>query len=148
MNYLIKIIIPKLKEKGDLELDEKTKKLLYELYDSINLLILNGLEPVRDSNILFGKIEFKDISIKIIKNISDEKEIFIFKNYIDKLKKILLDEIEISERAYSFDNDLNEKKFKKYLNERIQKSKIEKKELIKLFNEKTKESKININKYK
>ena len=148
MNYLIKIIIPKLKEKGDLESDEKTKKLLYELYDSINLLILNGLEPVRDSNILFGKIEFKDISIKIIKNISDEKEIFIFKNYIDKLKKILLDEIEISERAYSFDNDLNEKKFKKYLNERIQKSKIEKKELIKLFNEKTKESKININKYK
>ena len=101
---------------------------MYELYDSINLFILNGLEPVRDINILFENIEFNDIAIKIIKNISNEKEIFIFRNYIDRLYKILSEEIKSSKRAYSFDNDLNkkEKEFKKYLNKRIDKSKIKK----------------------
>lgn len=129
---MIKIIIPKLKVKGDLYnsgiLSEETEKLLYELYDSINLFILNGLEPVRDINILFENIEFNDIAIKIIKNISNEKEIFIFRNYIDRLYKILSEEIKSSKRAYSFDNDLNEKEkeFKKYLNKRIDKSKIKK----------------------
>lgn len=122
---------------------------MYELYDSINLLILNGLEPVRDSNILFENIEFNDIAIKIIKNISNEKEIFIFRNYIDRLYNILSEEIKSSRCSYSFDNDLNEKdkEFKKYLNKRIDKSKSKKKELIKSFTRKTKESKININKY-
>jgi len=128
-------------------LSEQTEKLLYELYDSINLLILNGLEPVRDSNILFENVEFKGIPIKIIRNISNEKKIFIFKNYIDRLINILSEEIKSSERAYSFDNDLNEEEFKKFLNKRMDESKNEKKELIKLFSGKTTESKININKY-
>ena len=56
-NYLIKIIIQKLKVKEDLYnrgiLKDGTEKLLYELCDSINLLFLNELESVRDSKILF-----------------------------------------------------------------------------------------------
>jgi len=127
INYLIKIIIPKLDLYNSKILSEQTEKLLYELYDSINLLILNGLEPVRDSNILFENVEFKGIPIKIIRNISNEKKIFIFKNYIDRLINILSEEIKSSERAYSFDNDLNEEEFKKFLNKRMDESKNEKK---------------------
>jgi hypothetical protein len=56
-NYLINIIIQKLKNKEDLYnrriLKDGTEKLLYELCDSINLLFLNELESVRDSKILF-----------------------------------------------------------------------------------------------
>ena len=119
INYLIKIIIQKLKVKEDLYnrgiLKDGTEKLLYELCDSINLLFLNELESVRDSKILFENIELKDIAIKIIKNIPNEKEIFIFENYINKLYKILLEEINSSINCYKFDNTLNEKNFKKYL---------------------------------
>ena len=81
INCLIKIIIPKLKVKGDLYnrgiLSEETEKLLYELYDSINLLILNGLEPVRDSNILFENIEFKQL--KLLKILQMKKKFLFLK---------------------------------------------------------------------
>lgn len=115
---------------------------MYEICDSINASILEGLESKRNSNILFKNIEFTDISIKIIKNVSNEKEIFIFKNYINKLYEILLDEINSSKNNYTFNNALNEEEFKKLLNESREKSKNEKKELIKLYCEKKKESKI------
>ena len=153
INYLIKIIIPKLKVKEDLyyrgKLNEETEKLLYELYDSISLLILNGLEQVRDSNILFENIEFKDIPITIIKNTTNEKVIFIFKDYINKLNKLLSDEIDSSKICYSFDKSLNRKEseFKEYLKNNIDKSNREKKEFIQINNGKIKESKINISKY-
>lgn len=118
-NYLINIIIQKLRVKEDLYnrgiLKDGTEKLLYELFDSVNLLILNELESVRDSNILFENVELKDIAIKIIKNIPNEKEIFIFENYINKLYKILLQEINSSKSCY---NVLDEKNFKKYLIEK------------------------------
>ena len=118
-NYLINIIIQKLRVKEDLYnrgiLRDGTEKLLYELFDSVNLLILNELESVRDSNILFENVELKDIAIKIIKNIPNEKEIFIFENYINKLYKILLQEINSSKSCY---NVLDEKNFKKYLIEK------------------------------
>ena len=118
-NYLINIIIQKLRVKEDLYnrgiLKDGTEKLLYELFDSVNLLILRELESVRDSNILFENVELKDIAIKIIKNIPNEKEIFIFENYINKLYKILLQEINSSKSCY---NVLDEKNFKKYLIEK------------------------------
>ena len=128
-NYLINIIIQKLKNKEDLYnrriLKDGTEKLLYELCDSINLLLLNELESVRESKILFENIELKGIAIKIIKNISNEKEIFIFETYINKLYKILSDEINSSINCYEFDNTLKEKNFKKYLKNKIEKSKSE-----------------------
>ena len=82
INYLFKIIVQKLNVKKDLYnrriLKKETEKIMYEICDSINASILEGLESKRNSNILFKNIEFTDISIKIIKNVSNEKEIFIF----------------------------------------------------------------------
>ena len=150
INYLFKIIIQKLNIKEGLynsgKLKKETEKIMYKLCNSINSSILDGLESKRNSDILFKNIEFKDIAIKIIRNVSDEKEIFILKTYINKLYNILLDEINGAKANYTFENSLNEKEFKKLLNENREKSKKEKKELIKLQYKK-KESKIIISKY-
>ena len=100
---------------------------MYELANSINSLILEGLESIRNSNILFENIEFRNISIKIIKNIPNEKVIFIFKNYLDKLKEILLNERESAKCNYSLNNELYQDEFKKILTQKEEQSKDEKK---------------------
>ena len=100
---------------------------MYELANSINSLILEGLESIRNSNILFENIEFRNISIKIIKNIPNEKVIFIFKNYLDKLKEILLKERDSSKCHHSSNNELYQDEFKKILTQKEEQSKDEKK---------------------
>ena len=132
INYLIKIITEKLNAKEDLYnrglLKKETEIIMYKLSYSINLLLFEyGLKSERNSDILFNGIEFKYISIKIIKNTPNEKEIFIYKRNIRQIFDILMNEINNSKNKYLLDiNELNEYEFVKNIFKKLEITKSEK----------------------
>lgn len=137
INYLIKIITEKLNAKEDLYnrglLKKETEVIMYKLSYSINLLLFEyGFKSEKNSDILFKGIEFKNISIKIIKNIPNEKEIFIYKKNIQKILDILINEINNSKNKYLLDiNELNEYEFTKKILKKLKITKSEKMGIIK-----------------
>lgn len=143
INFLIKISIVKFKEKDNLYntgiIKEETKKIMYELCNLINSLIYEfNYKSERNSNILFKSINFRNIEIKISKDISNEKEIFINKLNIKKFYKKLLDELDLRVNNILcnniFHDNTTKENFKNYVKKQIDKLKIENFELMKLKN--------------
>ncbi len=110
-----------------------------ELCRSINSLICEYKFRVeRNSNILFKDIYFRNIEIKIVKDLLNEKEIFINKNNIKKLNKILSDELDLKIDNLLINNIFHDNKtkedFKDYVKKQIEQLENEKFELFKLKN--------------
>ena len=143
INFLIKFAILKLKEKDILyntgKLKKKTEDIMKELCRSINSLICEyKFRAERNSNILFKDIYFRNIEIKIAKDLLNEKEIFINKNNIKKLNKILSDELDLKIDNLLINNIFHDNKtkedFKDYVKKQIEQLENEKFELLKLKN--------------